>query len=131
MDSIFKQMGSVIKTYVDTKLSYDLATYVVDKPTANEVILRFRAARAFTIAADQTNAQFKAATAATASATFNIAKNGTSIGTAVFAAGSTVATINFAAAVSFAIGDVLSITAPATADATLANIDVTLLAFSS
>ena len=64
--------------------------------------------------------------AATGSTTYTLAKNGTSIGTIAWAASGTVGTISVTASTSFAAGDILSLTGPATADATLANIAVTL-----
>jgi hypothetical protein len=67
-----------------------------------------------------------AGTAATSTATFSIAKNGTAIGTMVFAAGATAASFTMAAATTFMAGDVLTITAPATPDPILANLAWTL-----
>lgn len=129
MNSIFKQMGSVIKNYIDTKLSYDLATYIVGKPSSNEALLRFRSARTFNIVADQTSGQFKSGTAATSITTFTIKKNSVVIGNAVFPAGGTSATITLSASVVVNVGDMITITAPATVDATLADIDVTLIGY--
>lgn len=64
----------------------------------------------------------------TSDATFTIKKNGSSIGTIVFEDGSpTNVTITFTSAVSFAAGDLLQITAPGSADATLADISITLV----
>jgi hypothetical protein len=63
--------------------------------------------------------------AATASATFNILHNGTSIGSAVFAADGTVAAIT-TSAFTMAAGDTLEIQAPATADATLSGLSCAL-----
>ena len=67
-----------------------------------------------------------AGTAATAAASFTIAKNGTGVGTMAFAAGATSATFTMATATNFAGGDVLTIVAPGTPDATLANLAWTL-----
>lgn len=68
----------------------------------------------------------KAGAAATAETVFDIKKNGSGIGTATFAASGTSGTLAMASAASFAVGDVLSIHGPATADATLADVDFTL-----
>lgn len=62
-----------------------------------------------------------AGTAATSSTTFNIAKNGTNIGTMNFAATATSATFAMASSHSFIAGDVLTIT-PTRTDATLADL---------
>ena len=67
-----------------------------------------------------------AGTAATAAASFAIDKNGTSVGAMHFAAGATTASFTMASATTFAGGDVLTILAPATPDASLANLVWTL-----
>jgi Putative phage tail protein len=66
-------------------------------------------------------------TAAQASATFSIQKNGRQVGTMNFAAGATGATFTMATATLFQGGDVISIVAPTPADATLANISWTFV----
>ena len=70
-----------------------------------------------------------AKTVATASATFTIYKNGTAVGTIVWAASATTPTLatTSGAAWTAAVGDVITITGPATADTTLANWSVTLV----
>ena len=65
-------------------------------------------------------------TAATAATTFTIAKNGSAVGAMQFAAGIASASFAMASATTFAAGDVLTIAAPATPDATLANLAWTL-----
>lgn len=105
---------------------YDVGTFCAGKPSASEVLLRFVATRAFTLPASLTGSQVKAGTAATATTDFDLQKNGSSIGTVSFAASGTVATFTFASGVSFAAGDILAIIAPASADATLADISFTL-----
>jgi len=107
---------------------YDVAASIFGQPTASEVAIRFRAPRAYTLIANQTNAQARAGTAATASTVFTIAKNGTQVGTITFSAGSAVGTFSFASAVTMAVGDVLTVTAPGSADATLADVDFSLVA---
>jgi hypothetical protein len=54
-------------------------------------------------------------------------KNGAAIGTVQFAAGEAAASFLVAAAVDFAAGDMLAITAPDPQDATLADIALTLV----
>lgn len=105
---------------------YDIGAFCAGKPTASEVLLRFVATRAFNLPASLTDSQVKAGTAATATTDFDLQKNGSSIGTVSFAASGTTATFTFASAVSFAAGDILAIIAPASADATLADISFTL-----
>lgn len=106
---------------------YDIAGGTNGAPSASAIIATFDAPRAFTLPAGLTGSRAVAGTAATASTTFTIKKNGSSIGSIVWGAAATVATFTFASAVSFAAGDVLTVTAPASPDATLANIGFTLV----
>lgn len=115
-----------------SSIPYDVTFGYSGAPAANAE-LRFLVARAFTLYSvanlpSGVAHQCKAVTAATASTTLTIRKNGSSIGTMVFAASGTVATFTVASNVTFASGDVLSIIAPATPDTTLANVDITLAA---
>lgn len=105
---------------------YDVGTSIIGKPNNGEIVLRYVFARATTFPVNLAGSQAKAGLAATASATFNVRKNGTNVGSFVFAASGTVATFTMASATSFAVGDVLEIVAPGTADASLADIAVTL-----
>jgi hypothetical protein len=111
-----------------TNVPYDVAFSVYSKPTASEKLFRFRACRAFTVPTSQTNAQARAATQATNSTTFTIEKNGTNIGSIVFGAGSIYGTVTISSATSFAVGDLLTVTAASTPDSTLADIDISILA---
>ena len=95
-------------------------------PAASQVIERYIFATAVTFPAALSGSSGSAGAAATASATFTIAKNGTAIGTMVFAAGAAAASFTMSGATAFSAGDVLTITAPATPDATLANLAWTL-----
>jgi hypothetical protein len=70
-----------------------------------------------------------ATTAATATTAFEIQKNGANIGTMVFAASAVAATFMMSSATTFNPGDMLTIAAPATPDATLANIAWTINGF--
>lgn len=96
--------------------------WIAGKPAAGAVVKRFIAARGFSLPAGISGAIAKAATAATATASFTLAKNGVPFGTMSFAAAGSVPTFAAATASSFAAGDVLTIIAPASQDATLADI---------
>lgn len=64
----------------------------------------------------------------TANADFTIKKNSSSIGTIRFQSGSPLGIlITFSSTVTFAAGDLLQITSPASPDATLADISITLV----
>lgn len=87
----------------------------------NQLIYRMKVTRPFTLKATLPGSYASATVAATASTTATLKKNGSSIGTAVWAASGTDATFTFAADVSFAAGDVFTVEGPAVADSTLAN----------
>ncbi|MEX3935077.1 hypothetical protein AB4Y32_25350 [Paraburkholderia phymatum] len=112
-------------------MKYDIGLSIEGRATAAEQLFNFTVARVFTWPANLAGSLAKSNVAATASATFSITKNGTAIGSFNFAAGATSATFTFASAVTFALGDVIRIVAPATADATLSDIGVTFLGTNS
>jgi hypothetical protein len=126
-----KVPASVLASYVVSTISltgqpYDLSLSISGAPANNAKVLIFRADRAYQIPINLTGSQAGADTAATASTVFTLYKNGVSIGTITFAASGTTGTFAFAAAVSFAIGDKLTIQNQATADTTLADISITI-----
>jgi hypothetical protein len=95
-------------------------------PGAGQVIERFIFATPATFPAGFGGSYGTAGTAATAAASFPINKNGSAVGTMDFAASATSASFAMATATSFAGGDVLTIVAPASPDASLANLAWTL-----
>ncbi len=106
---------------------YDILCGIVGLPASGEVVLLFVTPRPFRIPANAAGSRLKAGTAATGTAVFSIQKNGSEVLTATVAASGTTAT--FAGSqTDFAAGDVLRIIAPSTADATLADIAITLVA---
>jgi hypothetical protein len=105
---------------------YDVALFAAGLPAASGLLMRFVFDRAISFVINLAGSVASVGTAPTGAVAFAIAKNGTSIGTLNFASGATSGTFSVAAAASFAIGDVLTITAPATQDGTLANLSVTL-----
>lgn len=109
----------------------DLEAFAEGVPTASKKVAQRIFARAARYASDFNQSQVKAGVAATAATTFNVKKNGTLVGTIHFAIGATVATFSTdvgagSTTVTLAAGDVLSIEAPATPDATLADISFCL-----
>lgn len=109
-------------------IRYDIATFYPGVPGSSQLVMRWQAPRAVTVPSGATNSQASAGTAATGSTTFTIKKNGTSVGTIAWSASGTAGTFTVSSTVSLAAGDVLTITGPATADATLADIAITLAA---
>jgi hypothetical protein len=90
--------------------------------TANLVVQRYVFAGTVTFPAGLTGSQGTGGVAATAATTYAIKKNATNVGTMAFAASSTTATFTMPTATTFMSGDVLTVVAPATPDATLANL---------
>lgn len=105
---------------------YDVAGMVAGIPASGATVFLFKATRAFTLSATAADHVFSALTAATGSSVFTVYKNALTICTATFAAAGTTATISAVANNTIAVGDVIKIVAPATADATLADIYWTL-----
>jgi hypothetical protein len=106
----------------------ELASFVPGLP-APGLRVRFAIARALIVPAGATLSLAIARVAATGtpSVTVNHVVSGTAtaIGSIAWAAAGTVGTFTFAAAVTFAAGDILEMLWPATADATLADVAVT------
>ena len=109
--------------------AYDIASFMPGVP-ANSAIVRIALPRAVTLPAGLPNAQCTAKAAATGSTTvtLNKASGGSSsaIGTLVWSASGAACAVTFSAAVSLAAGDIVKEAFPATADATLADIAITL-----
>jgi hypothetical protein len=101
---------------------YDVGGGCTGAPSAGLVLMRYPFPRAATFPAGFTSSQGVAGIAATGQSDFDLKKNGTSFGTMRFAAAAMIPTFIVASAVSFAIGDVLTVLAPLTPDATLAHI---------
>ena len=102
--------------------SYDISQYFKGKPTSSQEILRFVLARTTMFNVDMLPSVGKSRIAATASTTFDIARNGVNFGTMIFAASGTVPTFVATTPPVFSAGDILTVTAPASADATLEDI---------
>ena len=104
---------------------YDIGVYFPGQPEAGATLLQLVASRPFTLPADLTDSQGYAGAAPTAQADLDIQKNGASIGTITFAAAASTATFAFASEVAFAAGDRLTVLAPGSQDASLADISIT------
>jgi hypothetical protein len=109
-----------------------LATFKNGTPAANEVVLRFVApAAGTTLPSGLSDSRAAAKVAATAEAVFPITHDGAQVGTMTFAAAATVATFAMAANTVMGAGDMLEVVAPATPDATLADLGITLYGLQS
>lgn len=107
---------------------WDAHAFYPGVPSASAIIMRIPTARAVSFAANFAGSYGVASVAATGSTVFDVTKNGSSIGSITFAAAATTATFTTSggSAQTLAAGDVLAIIAPATPDATLANVGFAL-----
>lgn len=103
---------------------YDVSAFYPGAPTASAKIVYVPVAQIVNYVANFSTSFADAATAATASTVFTIKQNTTTIGTITFAASGTTGTFASSGGTTntFAAGDIFSITAPASPDATLADI---------
>ena len=108
---------------------YRAAQWVRGTPGVGELLYRFRVPETSTLLPDLLGCSAQADTAATASAVLSVRRNGSQVGTITFAAAGTVATLATTsnAAQAFAANDFLDVVAPNPADATLADITLSLL----
>jgi hypothetical protein len=108
---------------------YDVASFMPSTPQASSFI-NIVLPRSIQLPSGLTSSQCIAITAATASTTVTINKisggTTTAEGTAVWAAAAKTCTFTFSSAISFAAGDMVQFSFPAPADATLANVSITL-----
>lgn len=105
---------------------YDIALNVYGQPnTANDLLASFTAPRAVSIAAGAAGVA-TCNTAPAAALTLPIKVNGAQVGTVSFSAASTSGTVNFTSAVNMSTGQILTLFNPATPDATIQDISVTI-----
>lgn len=112
---------------------YDIGFFIEGLLGASEKVFKFACVRSFTVPTNFAGSVVIADTAATASSTISIGRipsgstTVTQFGTLAFAAAGTIPTLT-ATQTSFAVGDIMTFTGASTADTTLANIAVTILA---
>jgi hypothetical protein len=112
---------------------YDIGLFVEGTLGASETVFKFACVRSFTVPTNFAGSVVIAGNAATASAVVSIGRipsgstTNTQFGTLTFAAAGTIPTLS-ATQTSFAVGDILTVIGPSSADATLANIAITILA---
>lgn len=106
--------------------SFDIRAFLESAPTGSQILIKFVFTRSISFASGLSGSEGHLGTAATAQTDFDIKKNGASIGTCRFAASATTATFIFATDQTLVGGDRLSIVAPASPDATAADVSITL-----
>lgn len=106
--------------------AYSLKSQINRKPQADEDLIWTAVEYDVEFPEDLVGSHFKAKDAATAETVFVIAKDGTPIGSATFAAAATDATFTFTADVDFDEGEYFSFTAPSSPDATLGRLSLTV-----
>ena len=104
----------------------DISGYKAGQPAADEVIVRVPVARRTRLKIDLAGSHASAEAAATAQTDFDIRVDGVSSAAMRFAAASTSGTFIAASETVLEPGQVLSVVAPSTPDATLAGIGFTL-----
>lgn len=128
--SLLSKLGNTVVTpsTFNSLTPYDISTFGIGKPAVNDTMLAMVMTRPMSLPVSLTGSVAKCTAAPTAAITFNILKNGASIGSINFAAAATAGTFTFTTATSFGSGDILTIVAPATQDATFAGLLATLVA---
>lgn len=108
---------------------YDVGGTLNGVPTASQVLLRYPFPRTVVFPAALAGSRGFAAVGPTAQTDFNIRKNGTNVGTMRFKTGSPNNHGEFimASQTTFNVGDVMTVVAPASPDATLADIGFALV----
>ncbi len=105
----------------------DVSFFTAGTPGSSAKVARHVFTRATRFVGNFDSSKGSADTASTGTATFTVKKNGSSVGTIVFTSATTATfTTSGGTSVDFAIGDVMTIAAPSSVDATLADISVTL-----
>jgi hypothetical protein len=105
--------------------SIDLLAFFLGKPTSSQVVVRLEITRAFTFAAGTTGWQGSSRVASTSDSTVSLRKNNVEFATARFNISAT-PTFSHTGPTSFAAGDVFSWVGPASADASLEDISLSL-----
>lgn len=105
--------------------AFDLGIFFPGTMSNSQLLCRYVFTRDVDFPANMTGSQAKAVSGATAQTDIDVQKNGASIGTVRFAAAGTIATFVGFSASSFAAGDIFSLHAPVSADATLADVGFT------
>ena len=108
-----------------TYAPFDVPVFAPGLGSNNQKLLRIALARTVTFPASAANSYAVASVASTGAAVFTLSKNGVSFATVTYTA-SAVGVFVQASDANFVSGDLLEVDGPASADATLANVGITL-----
>ena len=123
---LFGRIDGATKQFATATFAADIASTTTGVMFSSQVVLRYVAPRAITLADDFAGSRLKAGTSATAETVLVVKVNGSSVGTITVAAAGTTGTFTTTGgAVSLAAGDVLTVECPSLADATLADVSIT------
>ena len=103
-----------------------ISFFFTTTPTSSEVLLLYTACEAISLADDFAGSVGDVGTNPTASFVLDVQKNGSSVGTITISTGGAFTFATTGGAVSLASGDQIKIVAPSSADATCANVSITL-----
>lgn len=108
---------------------YDIGGTVAAVPNPNDIVMNYVSTRTITMPGDFAGSFAKAQDAATGATSFDVQKNGGSIGTIAFAPSATSGTFTSSGGLPQTLfpGDVLTVVAPGSPDATLARVAITFL----
>lgn len=106
-------------------VTYDIGCYTPFVPTASETVLLLPIERSVRFAVNLAPSLASCGVNATSSSVYSVKKNGTQFATITFTSSGASGTISSSGTV-FVAGDILTIVAPASPDATLANVGILL-----
>lgn len=119
--------GSAWAAFGGSSAQYrNISFFFTSTPTSSEVLLLYTACESITLADDFAGSVGDVGTNPTASFALDVQKNGSSIGTITISTGGAFTFATTGASVSLVSGDQVKIVAPASVDATVADVSITL-----
>jgi hypothetical protein len=124
--------GTGAVTFYKIPSWFEIAMFFPGKMSNSQLLARIAFTNSTILKATLPSAVFLAGTVPTGSTTVTLKQRtggvSTAIGTLVFAASGSTPTVTFSSDITFAAGDFLEVVGPATADATMADLSITLQA---